>query len=950
MDLILLNAVPFAFALGLTIPGIRNNIPKSTQTWLTSAVMFTLFMVLLGYLPDIRQSNAITRHIDWMPELGLELSIYLDGLALLFALIITGVGAIIFLYTGYYFDDFATQTRFNIQMMAFTGAMLGVVLAGNLITMFIMWELTSITSFLLIGFKGDKDESARAGAMKALVITGGGGLALLAGLLLMAIATGDGAFHTDWREILKTTDLASHPWYNAITILMMFGAFTKSAQWPFHFWLPGAMAAPTPASAFLHSATMVKAGIYLLARLYPVLGNTALWTNALLGIGLTTMFLGALFAIRQRDLKGLLAYTTISQLGAFVALVGMPDGIGIKAALVGILAHALYKAALFLIVGTIDHTMGTRIIDQLGGVAKFMPVTTIIGVISALSMAGLPFLFGFVAKETLIAAAIDAPSRWLVTSIVVGSAVFMSTAAFILIWDVFFRRPSQELHVHHAMSRQIDLGPGVLASGSLSLGFLLHPIIIPLIEPAVKKSFKLELFPGFITEFYLSLGAILMSLVVFGVRRYWLAWRHLPLRGDTIYNGLIQRFERVGDQLLRLQNGKVRHYIIIITGVVAAIVLGSGLLADLTAGEDLWSHLIAIEFTSRIALELMLLILVVGSAFGSIIVRRHLYAVLALGVMGYGVAGLFLVRQAVDVAFVQFMVETLATVLLVIILSRTNIAQRQRVMNRLWVGVARGGLWRDLIIASIAGFSVFIFAAIALVNRPERDTIAQWHIENVKESVGATDIVAGILTDFRGMDTLIEITVFTVAAIGILVLLSLNREHTQKESQAAILATQEIREKLHLATPFTRGLAMFILPLAMIISISHTVYGAYAPGDGFTAGVISGLAIALWYIVLGYNDVRRRLTWLHPVRFISTGLALAFINAALPLLWGDGFMAYNKIPSLSLAGITLSSTLIFEVGIALTVLGSVGIMLEAVAHPRDVESLEETSEEKEAST
>lgn len=948
MDLLILNAVPFGMALLLAVPWTANWISKTAQTWLSTGIMALLFVILLGYFPYIEDNGVVTRSLEWTPALGLAVSFYLDGLSLLFALVVTGVGATIFLYSGNYFEDLGEQTRFNTYLAAFSGAMLGVVLSGNLITLFIMWELTSITSFLLIGFKGNKSESARYGALQALIITGGGGLALLVGLLLLAFATGGvhgtGAFTTDIAAILGTKDLVNHDWYNVFTLLILIGAFTKSAQWPFHFWLPGAMEAPTPASAFLHSATMVKAGVYLLARFYPVLGDSNLWSSSLLGIGLLTMTMGAILSVKQRDLKALLAYSTVSKLGALVALIGLAEYLGIKAAYIGIIAHACYKAALFLTVGTIDHGIGTRIIDNLGGVARLMPITAGIAIVSALSMAGVPFFFGFVAKETLIAAMMDAPTQWLAVGSVAISATFTAAAAYIIIWDVFFRQPKQDVYIHHTLPRAIDYGPGLLAIGSVIFGLLLQPVFIPFLEATLPKPFKLELFPGLITEFYISMGAILAGLVLFGMRRWWLRLPDLPIQGTRIYQSLLQAVEWSGDQILRSQGGKVRYYLISILGVIAVFVLGSGLLTDLATGEDLLSHLTEIDFTEETPLlELMLLVIVIGSALGSIIVRRHVLAVLALGVMGYGVAGIFLIRHAIDVAFVQFLVETLVTILIIIILSRTSTKQRQDVMTRLWVGKtrvsARFGFWRDILISTAIGAIVFVFAAIALVNRPERDTIAAWHVENAEEQVGATDIVAAILTDFRGMDTFIEIMVFAVSALGILALLSINRQE-QRAKTGDKRATIEIQEAIQISTPFTRTLAIIILPIALLIAVAHTVYGSYAPGDGFTAGVIAGLAVALWYIVFGYNQVRSRLWWLHPIRFLTAGLALTMLNAAAPVIFGDGFMALTKLEELSFAGITPSSTLVFEIGIALTVFGAVGVLLESIAHPQDVERLQ----------
>lgn len=946
MDILFINGLPFIVALLLAIPPLREALPKTAQTIITSGAMALLFVSLIGFFPYVDGDQVVKRTVEWMPEIGINLTYYLDGLALLFALVVSGIGSVIFFYAGYYFEDKDEQARFNMILMVFAGAMLGLVTSSNIITLFIMWELTSITSFLLISFKGYKEEKARYGGLQALIITGGGGLALFAGLLLLGIISGEllglGGITFELSEILTAEGVTSHPWYEATALLIFLGCFTKSAQFPFHFWLPGGMSAPTPASAFLHSATMVKAGIYLLLRLYPVMANVDLWTNMVTGVGLVTMTMAAIFSVTQRDLKGLLAYSTVSKLGAIVALIGLPDDIGLKAALVGILAHALYKAALFLTVGTVDHTIGTRIVDKLGGVYKLLPLTTAVAVISALSMAGLPFFFGFVAKEVLIAGMMDSEWMTLATAMVAVASAFTAAAAGILMWDVYFRKPNYDVHIHHPMPAPIDYGPGVLAAGSLTFGFLLNPLIIPLLDAALKKEFELYLFPGFITEFFISIGAIAAGVVIFATRSIWLKWPEFPLSGAWVYDRALDSLNWIGDQTLRIQSGRVRYYLVAILGSLAAFILGSGLLVDLTAGEDLGQRLLDnIGTTDTFLLEVMLLILIIGSAFGSVISRRHLIATLALGVMGYGVAGIFLVRLAPDVALVQFLVETLATVLVIILISRTSALQRRKVMERLFRAgdgsTSRFGIYRDVAIASVIGFLVFVFAATALANRPDRSSIAQYHLDNANAEIGVTDVVSGILTDFRGMDTLIEIIVVAMASLGILSLLSLNRSQERSKKDARATSEMARAEIIFMSTPLTRMLASFILPFAIYMAITQALYGSYAPGDGFTGGVTAGLGVAAWYIVFGYNITRDRLDFLaNSYRTLAIGFVVTLLNAGWPLLIGDAFMSFHKLEGVEIAGLTPSTTLVFEIGIALTIFGAVGLMLETIAHPSEV--------------
>ncbi|MFN8564913.1 MAG: proton-conducting transporter membrane subunit [Anaerolineae bacterium] len=497
MGLAIISATP-AF-LALMMAAARRSLPKAPQTWVIGALVGGLFVWLLTFVPVVSESGPIIASIPWVPQLGLSLSLYLDGLSLLFSLVIVGIGAMIVIYAGYYFDDEADLNRFYREMLAFMSAMLVLVLAGNLISLFIGWELTSVISFLLIGFKRESAE-ARRGALQALIVTGSGGLALLIGLVLLGTAAGS----MELSQILTSTTLHESPWYAGFTILILIGCFAKSAQFPFHFWLPGAMNAPTPASAYLHSATMVKAGIYLLLRLYPVLGETLLWQNTLLAVGLITMLMGAAFALRQRDLKAALAYSTISQLGILVALISLPHGEGLKAALIGILAHSLYKAALFLVVGAVDHSAGTRQLDKLGGLARSMPGWTVVAVLAALSMAGLPPLLGFVAKESLLDAMLGNISA--VTVIVVTAALTVALA-LIIVFDVFGGKPAHAAHLHDA-PHGLLVGPAVLAGGSLVGGLGLQALIVLLVGMSIPGNLHLSLFPGLNTPFLLSLVAI----------------------------------------------------------------------------------------------------------------------------------------------------------------------------------------------------------------------------------------------------------------------------------------------------------------------------------------------------------------------------------------------------------------------------------------------------------
>lgn len=957
MELFIAAAAPFLLAILLAMPGTWSAFGKPARTLLSSLVMAGLFVWFLSFAPRLQSEPAIIQTLQWIPSMGVSLSFYLDGLSLIFSLIITGVGALIFLYAGSYFEDAAEHNRFMVWLASFAGAMLALVLSGNLLMMFVAWELTSITSFALIGFNGARDEGAREGAFKALFVTGGGALALIIGIVMLGVAAGQILYPgeglrlvADIDELLRAKSLAEHDWFPLFAILIMLGGFTKSAQFPFHFWLPGAMSAPTPASAYLHSATMVKAGIYLFLRLSPVMYQNELWASALLTVGLLTMLVGAYFAVKQTDLKGLLAYATVSKLGAIVAMIGLPGQNGIKAALVGIIAHALYKSALFLAAGAIDHSTGTRVIARLGGLRERMPAIFIVVLISALSMAGLPFLLGFVAKEVLLDAMLHYTEGWtgLVMLAVVFSAAFTALAAYMLIVDVFLGRPRQDIHFH-APDLFLRLSPLLLSLLSLGLGFLLEPVIVPLLRLAVPKEFELHLFAGFNEAFWLSIAILLAGYALFVWRQPLIERITFPVSCDQIYSEIIAYIRWAGAAVLHTQSGFVRYYLVIILGAVAFVLIASGTLSNLTAGQMLLPADLSVTITDLA--KIFMLFLTVAAGILTVVVREHVRAAIAYGVIGYAIGVIFLIDHAPDVALVQLLAETMATVLIIVMLGRIRAGIRLKMITGLWQGRHDHniGLLRDLGISIVIGAAVFVFALIALQNRPERDSIAQWHLQNTAQ-VHTEDVVGAIVADFRGTDTLLEIAVFTTAALGMLTLLARGRRTggaflPQSVQRAAHRefddsVVDEIQDATSLSTPFTRSVSYIVLPIAILIGIEQILYGGLGPGDGFTAGVTIGLAVSLWYIVFGYYDAKQRLPWFRPELITRLGLVIAIVNAVLPLFMGKGFMGhaqYDKLLGIydlvEAFGLHITSSLIFETAIAITVMGGLGIIIEAIAYP-----------------
>lgn len=540
-----------ALAAGLAgLPAFRDRLTATRLGWLLAGVPFAAFILLAIKVPALQANLLYTWQMPWLSTVGFNAGLYFDSLSALFALLITFIGTMVVIYAGQYFKGEPGAWRFFTYILLFMGAMLGLVMAGDVLTLFIFWEGTSITSFLLVAYK-PKSEAARQGAFKALFITAGGGIALLMGLLFMAQVVGDARFVA----ILTSGDaLRESRFYPIILGLVALGAFTKSAQFPFHIWLPDAMSAPTPASAYLHSATMVKAGIYLMARMNPVLGLTEAWFWLLTLAGMATMLTGAVLALKKYDLKAVLAYSTICQLGILMMMIGQNMAISFKALIVGILAHALYKSALFLVVGIVDHETGTRDLRRLGGLRSAMSRTFAIGLVAALSMAGLPPLFGFLAKETLLATAVHpslpVPVAWIFTAASVLAGALMLAISGRLLWDTFMGEPRDpEIRGHEAPAAML-LAPALPADLSLILGQLPGPKAeAAMLANAAgaaygsKVKVSLALWTGLNIPLLLSIVAIIMGSVIFAYRARvveLLAHLRWSLTLNAVFNRLIR--------------------------------------------------------------------------------------------------------------------------------------------------------------------------------------------------------------------------------------------------------------------------------------------------------------------------------------------------------------------------------------------------------------------------
>lgn len=942
---VLILAIGALAALAL---GRQQRLSVTAQGWLLAAAPLAAFLLLLSAATAVKAAPWSVRW-NWLPTHDIALGFYLDGLSLLFGLLVTGIGALITLYTGYYFAAEQGVWRFNTYLLLFMTAMLGLVLAGDVITLFIFWEGTSITSFLLVAYK-TKYPEARRGAFKALTITGGGGIALLAGLLFVSHVAGGSDFST---ILTQGEALRSSPLYLVMLGLVAFGAFTKSAQFPAHIWLPDAMSAPTPASAFLHSATMVKAGIYLMARLNPALGNTEAWFWLLSVFGLTTMVVGAYLGVRQNDLKALLAYSTVSQLGSLMALIGQDTEIAFKALAVSVVAHAFYKSALFLLVGIVDHETGTRELSRLGGLRRAMPRTFGLMLIAALSMAGLPPMFGFLAKETLLATAVHPSLPTAVSWIFAGSVVVAGALALVMggliTLDVFGGR-ARDPRIHgHEPPLPMLIAPALPAIASLALGVLPEPAFVAnLLASAAGAAFgdkvkvSLALWTGINIPLALSVVAVSSGALLYWQRdrlREWQSRLDLGWSFNRAFEGLLALIDRGAYVATRLQYGRLRTYLaVILLSMVGLVVAFGGLQID---GTPTWTaEPIALD-NALIVLRLFALATAIVAALATATLEADFHAILALGISGISVAVLMAFEPAPDVALVQLVVDVMAVVILVLALTRLPRKQR-RAADALPQVESRLGLVRDLLVAAASGVVVTVIALNALLSQPRPSLVTPFMEANAKALTGATDIVGAIIVDFRALDTLIEIAVFSMAGVGVYTLL---RHAARKfgdhgaqidELPAPISNLRTFGIGGAQPSPFVEALARMILPFALLIGLLHVMYGHAQPGDGFTAGVIVSLAIGFWYVVFGYAKTRARLRWLRAVPLVAAGMLLIIVSGLIGLLTNGAFLApvdYNLF-NLPLPGeFKLSSGFVFELGIALSVLGSMALMLDTLGHP-----------------
>ncbi len=878
-------------------------------------------IALLWLLPSLAQAFAgqtlVQRH-GWLSALGLDLAFRMDGLAALFALLILGIGFLIVLYARYYLSERDGMGRFYAYLMLFMGSMLGIVLSENLIQLLIFWELTSLSSFLLISYWHHREE-ARQGARMALAVTGLGGFALLGGFLLVGHVVGS----YELSVVLAAGDtLRAHPLYVPTLILILLGVFTKSAQFPFHFWLPHAMAAPTPVSAYLHSATMVKAGVFLLARLWPALSGTPEWFWLVSGAGLATLLLGAYTALFKHDLKGLLAYSTISHLGLITLLFGFSTPLAAVAGVFHIINHATFKASLFMAAGIIDHEAGTRDMRRLSGLWTYMPYTGTLAMVAAAAMAGVPLLNGFLSKEMFLAEAVHVAEGhvggWLLPALVTVAGAFAVAYSIRFIHDVFFNGPPVDLpKTPHEPPRWMKVPVEILVVLCLIVGIAPALTVGPLLAVAATATlqaplpdYKLAIWHGVNPALLLSLTATGLGIALYLLRRPLFAWHgrrleHVDAR--VAFNAVLGAVLGLAAAVTRfIDRGSLQRQVLLVTltaltlGVVPWLT-GDGILTGPRPG-------LPADGVSVMAAAA----LVIASLAAVLAYRHRFVALILIGVVGLVVSLAFVKFSAPDLALTQLSVEVVTIVLLLLalhLLPQHGAGEPSRLR-----------LVRDGAIALAAGLGT---AALtwAVLTRPY-ETIAGYFLENSLPKGGGSNVVNVILVDFRGYDTLGEITVLALAGLGIVALLDGLRLRGPNTDAAG----RPWNADAHPAIMAT--LTQLLLPLALLVAVFILLRGHHLPGGGFIAGLVTAVALIVQYLASGIAWTSARFSGdTHGT--IAAGLGIAALTGAASFWFGYPFLTstFGHLNWPVVGEFELASAMAFDLGVFLVVVGATLLIL-----------------------
>ncbi len=951
MSLIVLLLLPF---IGSCLAALLPHNARNTESLLAGLVALVGTVQVALLYPQVAYGGVIREEFMWLPSLGLNFVLRMDGFAWLFSMLVLGIGTLVSLYARYYMSPDDPVPRFFAFFLAFMGAMLGLVISGNLIQIVFFWELTSLFSFLLIGYWHHRAD-ARRGAYMALMVTGAGGLCLLAGVMLLGHIVGS----YDLDLVLAAGDqIRAHALYPVMLALVLIGALSKSAQFPFHFWLPHAMAAPTPVSAYLHSATMVKAGVFLLARLWPSLSGSEEWFWIVGGAGALTLLLGAYCAMFQNDLKGLLAYSTISHLGLITLLLGLNSPLAAVAAVFHILNHATFKASLFMAAGIIDHESGTRDIRKLSGLVRLIPFTATLAMVASASMAGVPLLNGFLSKEMFFAETVFiSATKWVEIALPVIATIagtFSVAYALRFTVDVFFGPPPNNLpHTPHEPPRWMRAPVELLVFTCLLVGIFPAQMVGSILAAAA-----LPVVGGVLPEYSLAIwhgwnAPMIMSLVAMsgGVVLYLMLRKQLK-RGRFKYPPVISYFNG--------KRGFERSLVVMMRGVrkiekristkrlqpqlflLVLVALIGGLIPMLNSGLT-WGDRPKIPGS---VVFVTLWVLAIACALGAAWQAKYhrLAALTMVSVCGLMTCITFVWFSAPDLALTQLVVEVVTTVL--ILLGLRWLPRRIEEVSPLpnTLRRARVRRVRDFLLSTVVGGGMALLS-YAMLTRQTPNDISSFYLSRALPEGGGSNVVNVMLVDFRGFDTLGEITVLGAVALTVYALL--RRFRPSKESMelppqqrqlAPDVATDLVnpRQASDTALGFMMVPAVLVrllLPLALVVSFYLFMRGHNQPGGGFVAGLVMSVAFILQYMVAGTQWVEAQMS-LRPMRWMGFGLFSATLTGLGALCFGYPFLTTHTLHlSVPVLGdIHIASALFFDVGVYAMVVGSTLLMLTALGH------------------
>ena len=950
MSLLLLLSLPF---LGSVVAALLPTNARNLESLWSAAVALLVTWQLALLYPQVSAGVVLSERLAWLPSLGIDVVVRLDGYAWMFATLVSGMGLLVIVYARYYLSPDDPAARFYSLLLGFMGAMLGVVVSGNLVQLVVFWELTSVFSFLLIGYWTHRKD-ARRGARMAFTVTASGGLALLAGVLLLGHIVG--SFELD--TVLRSGErVRAHALYPLALGLVLLGALSKSAQFPFHFWLPHAMAAPTPVSAYLHSATMVKAGVFLMARLWPVLSGTDMWFWIVGGAGLATLLLGSYVAMFQNDLKGLLAYSTISHLGLITLLLGLNSPLAAVAAVFHMMNHATFKASLFMSVGIIDHETGTRDMRRLDGLLRYMPITGTLAIVACAAMAGVPLLNGFLSKEMFFAETVFVSAHPAVEFGLPAAATLAGVFAVVYSLrfghDVFFggppvdcpRQPHEPVHWMRVPVELLVLACVVVGMlPAWSVGSLLATAAQPVVGGTL-PAYSLAVWHGFNTPLLMSGVATAGGLLVYlryAARFKQRGGRAAPLLsgldGKRLFENLLARASNAARRLTRLLGTRRLQPQLFAMLLIAGLAgLGSALIVPLT-----WGDRARVPATP----EFVLLWLIAGAcAIGAANQAKfhRLAALTMLSVVGLALCITFAWFSAPDLALTQLAVEVVTTVLFLLGLRwmpKRREGDDPRTAARAW--------WRrrrDLVLAVLIG-SGLAALSYALLTRQAPLSISPFFIANALPEGGGTNVVNVMLVDFRAFDTLGEITVLGIVGLTVYALLRRFRpareavepteqQRVHRDAAGADLVDRDGDGDDHLP-PYLEVPAVLVrllLPVAGLLALHLFLRGHNEPGGGFVAGLVVAIAFIAQYMVSGTRWVESRLRLLPP-RWIAVGLLVALATGLGSLTLGHPFMTtHTAHVTWPLVGeVHLPTAAIFDLGVFTVVVGSTLLILTAIAH------------------